>query len=186
MGKRGIVATVKTDEERGHPAAAWAYHARDKLRLSDREVVERLGKYDEATIRKAESHSRNLSRPLWRALVPMYQQVAADRGVVLPVPPAFHEERSGRSDTPDLAALIAALTAQATANASLAQTITRNEDRIVALQREVADLTETVAGLVDRIAALEEGGAPPSEPLPGPSGGRQGRGDPNKTHAGAR
>jgi hypothetical protein len=107
VGKRGIVATVKTDEERGHPAAAWAYNTRTKLELSDREVVDRLGKYDTASLRKAESNSENLSRPMWRALVPLYQQIAAERGIVLPVPPAFHESApKGTGSDPALAEAI--------------------------------------------------------------------------------
>lgn len=96
---------MKTPDERGHPAAQWLVDARAALGLSDSEVVHRLGKYDETTLRKAEAHSRYLSRPLWEALVPLYQALAADHDVTLRPPPDFHGRHTPPPDG-DLAAAV--------------------------------------------------------------------------------
>lgn len=85
---------MKTDEERGS-RSAWAYHVRadkDKLDLSPETVVMLLGRYNPATIRKAESDPLSMSRPLWRVLPPLYMRLAAERGLILPPIPAAPEK----------------------------------------------------------------------------------------------
>ena len=96
----------KAPEERGHPAAAWIVLARVRLGLSDRQVVDMLGRYSVATLRKAEAHSRSLSRPLWEALVPLYQRLADEQGVKLPTPPDFHTRAESASDMATLIELV--------------------------------------------------------------------------------
>lgn len=86
VGKRGNVPGVLTPEERG-PLSAWLYEARLLIDLSPEQVVQRLGKYDAGTIRKADSHSENVSRPLWRALSTLYLEVAREKRKVLPPAP---------------------------------------------------------------------------------------------------
>lgn len=99
---------MKSPDERGHPASAWIVEARELLGLSDREVVSRLGRYDPATLRQAEAHSSRLSKPMWRALVPLYQAEAIAQGVTLRPPPRFHEPtpRGDDAASPDMAALL--------------------------------------------------------------------------------
>lgn len=112
MGERGIVPPVKSPEERGHPAAAWIVEARTRLDLSDVAVAADLG-YKDSTIRQAEAHSDNLSRPLWRKLRDYYQQKAVEQGITLPPAPAFREPGTGQSaplaTSPDIAALVGAI-----------------------------------------------------------------------------
>lgn len=97
---------MKTPEERG-PFGWWAYESRDILDLSPESVVRDLGKYNPATLRKAESNPDDMSGPLWRALVPYYQRIARKQGIILRQPPIWGSVvESGAGDT---AALIAVL-----------------------------------------------------------------------------
>lgn len=99
--------TVKTPEERG-AVATWAYDARRALDLSPEAVVHRLGAYNAATIRKAESDSKNMSRPLWRALVKLYGEVAQEKGTaVRPAPMVGMDPTPAASG--DIASLVAAI-----------------------------------------------------------------------------
>jgi len=149
VGKRGIVAGVKTPEERGHPAAAWIVAARETLGLSDRQVVDRLGKYDESTLRKAEGHSDHLSRPMWLALVPLYQVEAATQGKTLPTPPSFRERpRSGEAPSAE-GALAAAVREQTQVMADLVA-------ELKATRLAQPDLSEVVSRAVT--AALQAAG----------------------------
>lgn len=110
MGKRGTVAAVKTPEERG-PEGEWAYEARAHgLGVSPEQVVERLGRYDAATIRKAEANGRkNMSRPLWRALTRLYSEWAIEKHVVLDPIPMFTETVQPSDDVARLTVLVGQL-----------------------------------------------------------------------------
>lgn len=88
---------MKSPEERG-PLAAWAYEARVKLNLSPESVVQELGRYNPATIRKAETLDRHMSRPLWRALTALYPHIAHEKGIAIPIPPG-HMAGAGAGDT---------------------------------------------------------------------------------------
>lgn len=95
-----------TPEERG-PQAAWAYASRDLLGISPEQVVELLGRYNPATIRKAETNDRHMSRPIWRALTALYPRLAHERGIAIPIPPLV--ATGTRGGTSDQTALIAAI-----------------------------------------------------------------------------
>lgn len=100
---------MKSPDERGHPAAAWIVEARERLGLSDRQVIALLGKWSDSTLRKAEADSRNLSRPMWRALVDLYAGLARERGIALPAVPKFREAAApdaAAADQFDVAAAI--------------------------------------------------------------------------------
>lgn len=84
-GKRGKVGAVKTPEERGE-LAWWAYRTGRALELSAEQIAHETGR-DVGTIRKAESDSRNMSRPLLRDLDELYRRVARERGVAIDRPP---------------------------------------------------------------------------------------------------
>jgi hypothetical protein len=139
VAKGGIVAAVKTPEERGHPASQWAVDARAALGLSDGQVVELLGKYDESTLRKAEGHSDHLSRPMWAMLVELYQRLALERGIVLRPAPSFH----GRLTPPPDGDLAAAVREQTRVMAELVAELQ------AARQAPQPDLAEVVARSVE-------------------------------------
>jgi hypothetical protein len=83
------VRGVKTPEERGE-LGAWAYETRVRLDLSVEAVAAGLPRpLNPATIRKAEGDSRNMSRPLWRALTTFYKEAARRKGVQIAQPPTF-------------------------------------------------------------------------------------------------
>lgn len=149
---------MKSPDERG-PLAAWAYDARVRLNLSPEAVVKELGRYNAATIRKAETADRHMSRPLWRALTDLYPRIAHGRGITIPIPPG-HTGMSGRDNpsTPDVSALVIAIGAQTDA-------INRLIDRLDSLASDaIRD------GVMDalREAGLDPGdGASPDELPPG-------------------
>lgn len=198
MAKRGIVARVKTAEERGHPASAWAFEARTRLGLSDRQVVEMLGRYDPATIRQAEANSDRLSRPLWRALVPLYQGLARERGVALPPPPVYREPEGRAVREPgaeygtDLAALIASNERLASATAAFTEAVDSQTQKLDRVWDRLGDLIERLdrqqpltkddamamsEGLADGIGAALSGSiadlaAALRQPAPAKPGGR--------------
>lgn len=120
--------TVKSPEERG-PLAAWAYESRTSLDLSPEAVVHALGKYNPATIRKAEADSKDMSAPLWRSLVALYSRLARDKSITLaPVPiSAGLPQPAG-----DLNALIRALEAQTRAIEGLVRAIEDQSDERLA------------------------------------------------------
>lgn len=157
--------TMKTDEERG-PSGAWAYHARDDLDLSPESVVHDLGKYNAATIRKAESDSRkNMSRPLWRALVPYYQKAARAKGLTLPEPPGFGVE-SGSTPT-DQQALVEAIDRQTAAIRDLITEIAKmwlRQD--IRSQRRADEVMDKVAAIAVRVGVTppEPGDSPAETP----------------------
>lgn len=76
---------VKTPEERG-PIAWWAYRTGRQLSLSVEQIAHALDK-NAGTIRKAESDSRNMSRPLLRELWAFYQRIAREKGIAIDPPP---------------------------------------------------------------------------------------------------
>lgn len=100
---------MKSPEERGL-RAAWAYEARVALNMSPEQVVQTLGRYNPATIRKAETNDRHIGRPLWRALTGLYPRLAHEKGVTIPIPPGG--SAPGEGPAPDLAAAITALVAE--------------------------------------------------------------------------
>lgn len=146
---------MKSPDERG-PLAAWAYEARVKLNLSPEATVRELGRYNPATIRKAETLDRHMSRPLWRALTALYPRIAHEKGISIPIPPG-HLAGTGTGDTTlvpaDLAVaireLVAELQASRLARADL-------EERVGAL--------ETAAKLQAQ-PADEGAGVPPVPPV---------------------
>lgn len=81
---------MKSDFERG-PFGAWAFHARDALDLSVEEVASRLG-YHPASMRKMESGSAPPSRRMIRELPALYGEIAGEKSVTLPPPPAGEPE----------------------------------------------------------------------------------------------
>lgn len=154
VGKRGNVPPVKTPEERG-PLGAWAYETRDQLGLSVEQVVYALPKRpNPATLRKAESNSSDMSRPLWRALVAYYQRMARERGVPIDPPPLFGDERA---PTGDLAAALARQTAAIEALVAELREARLDRARLEGVERAVATLVE---------ASLPTGGASPERPAP--------------------
>ena len=136
VGKRGNVPTVKTPEERG-PRAAWAYEARTALDLSPESVVHALGRYNPATIRKAEADSEDMSAPLWRALTTLYSRLSRQRNIVLgPLPP--DDAPAAPTDQTSLITLLTeALARQSKAIEDLVQRLDDLASGQVALAQEV-------------------------------------------------
>lgn len=155
------MAAVKTPEERG-PLAAWLYESRLEVDLSPEAVVDRLGRYDAGTIRKADSDSKNVSRPLWRALTKLYLEVAQEKGKVLAPAPLMGGAESGDPGTtlpgsPDLVSLVHSLVAELQADRALIRellelvrpTVARAEEnsaRIARLEVAVLRLDPSLAG----------------------------------------
>lgn len=146
VGKRGIVPPVKTPEQRG-PRSTWAYESRDALGLSDLQVVHLLGKYDAATLRKAESDPRAMSRPLWRALTDLYGRLSAERNIALRPIPAEGAEAGEES--------------------ALVATLTRVAEALEASVREQRAMTQALARVLDLAGEDREDAS-----LPGASGHR--------------
>lgn len=96
VGKRGIVASVKTPDERG-PLSDWLVKARNASDLSQEQVAHALG-YKDSTYRHAERLSANVSGPIWRRVVPYLQAEAAARGKALPPPPSFGDAKTADGD----------------------------------------------------------------------------------------
>lgn len=98
---------MKSPEDRG-PRAAWAYETRVSLDISPEAVVLRLpvprsgNPYDPATLRKAESHSRHMSGPLWRALTALYPVIAREKGTAITPPPVEPRPVGATLDQSDL------------------------------------------------------------------------------------
>lgn len=144
-----------TPEERG-PQAAWAYASRDRIGVSPEQVVALLGRYDPATIRKAETNDRHMSRPIWRALTELYPRLAHERGIPIPIPPIT---ASGRGPAGDQAGLVAALESQAAAISELAAQVKRLADR---------SETELASALVELVRSGLLSGAPSESPAGSP------------------
>jgi hypothetical protein len=134
--------------------------------VSPEQVVARLGRYDAATIRKAEADGRkNMSRPLWRALVKLYPEWAREKGVTLDPIPLF-PDAPGATETPDQVA--AALLIQAAA-------LDRHTDAITALALRLESLAgdairEGVADALREAGLDQDDEGLPHEQLPEPLG----------------
>lgn len=139
---------MKSPEERGL-RAAWAYEARVALNMSPEQVVQTLGRYNPATIRKAETNDRHIGRPLWRALTGLYPRLAHEKGVTIPIPPGG--SAPGEGPAPDLAAAITALVAELQAS-RLERAST--EERLRALEAAA------------KLQAPSGGGAPQEQSVP--------------------
>lgn len=144
-----------TPEERG-PRAAWAYEARDLLELSPEQVVLMLPPprpnkpYDPATIRKAETNDRHMSRPIWRALTGIYPRVAHEKGITIPFPPGESSAGTG-GDTSTVPAayleqLAAKLDRQTEALNALAAQVERLVDAQVVPKATAHLVSQAVAG----------------------------------------
>lgn len=162
------MATVKTPEERG-PLGAWAYDSRDRLGLSVEQVAVALPRpVNPATIRKAEADSKDMSKPLWRALTTFYREVAKERNVALDALPAVAPEPPVQTTTADLMRVIS----------SQAAAIDRLVERIDLLLGRDVLASETVTQLDDihefveraRISGGEEGARRAMEQLQSPTG----------------
>lgn len=153
---------MKSPDERGHPASVWIVEAREKLGLSDRQVVDMLGRYDPATLRQAEAHSSRLSKPMWRALVPLYQTEAIARGVALPPPPRYKEQGEAVPETAaNLAALIASNEAVVRAVASQTEALERvwrsNDRQAKAIEDLASAIRDRPALTYDDAQEMSEG-----------------------------
>lgn len=152
MQKRANLAgMVKAAEDRDE-FGRWAYDARAVLGLSADWVAAELG-YHRTAIVRAEGQQR--SRKMARELPRLYAREAAKQGVVLPPAPGG-ETPSAPTPTPDLAALIVAMTRQTDVVTDLLAALHAEKLERLALQ---VRLSEIEGQLRDLAAARREDAA---------------------------
>lgn len=148
----------------------WAYDARQSLGLSADAVAKDLG-YDRTTIVRAEGRQR--SRQVERKLPALYARLAREQGITLP--PAPGEKSAPTLPSPDLAALIAAMTRQTNAVTDLLEELRAEREARLALQQTVNDLARDLEAMAAgrradaAMAGLSEGTTPSGPGAPPPA-----------------